>query len=93
MVDEPASSIISASLKVEVGGSTLVIYNRLHEITFQNTINLHHNCCEILKSSKTVPTVLEIVLFSRNVTASNVAERTIRVHVNVAMVWSDPFIR
>ena len=45
---------------MEAGGYTLVIYTRLHGITFQNTINLHRHCCEILKSSKTVPTFLEM---------------------------------
>lgn len=77
----------------EDGGrdSTLVIYIKLHGVTLQNTINLYRNCCEIFKYSKPVPTFLEIVLFPRNGTANKVTEHTI--HVNVAAVWSDPFIR
>jgi hypothetical protein len=48
-------------------------------------------CCGILKYSKTVPTFFEITLLPRNGKASKLTEQTI--HVNVAMVWSDPFIR
>jgi hypothetical protein len=51
----------------------------------------YRHCCGILKYSKTVPTFLEIALLPRNGKASKVTEQTI--HVNVAMVWSDPFIR
>jgi hypothetical protein len=71
--------------------SDIYIYIRIYAVTLQNIINLYHDCCEILKSSKTVPTFLEIVLFPRNGTANKVTEHTI--HVNVAVVWSDPFIR